>query len=318
VKDAAVIAERFVIDESGFEFHDEDAAVLESTLRRFLDVLDYARETGQGIARWSQIWHIEAANGRSLSDLLYATNEIDRDVRLLVGMRLDKVRSWDEDLSINPPCDVKYGDKQPKFAPSIGLCLMAAQQRHGLACLTTDQVNLRAFNKVATGDGMLSGSLCFLVYPSDGPTFWRSIVELEDADESQLASLSHLAFPRLRFAALTWSQVSRFEGDFRDLRALLLRDLSGLNDHALDVWRNHIEPVRIAAEMRARAGVNCSRDSYGTHRNATAMSERLVRFGGVEVKCEWHTKLERHRNRIHFAVIGDEVFVGIFASHLTT
>jgi hypothetical protein len=313
-----MLSERFVVDDAGFELYNEQAVPVELTLLRFLDLLDYAQGTNRGVVRWSQIWYVETASGRTLSDLLYGNSNIDRDVRLLFGGRLDKVRCWDDDGSLNPPSSIRCDGRDLSLAPGIGLCLLAEKQRYGVACLTTDQANRRGAREVTAMTDALKGTVNFLVDPRDGPAFWRSTVELEDLDVTGLASLSPLAFPKLRFAPTTWSQVSTFDGAFRDLRGQFQRDLSGLNDHASDVWANHVEPSRIVAEMGSRAGVDCSRDSPNTHRNAAAMAERRVDFEGRAITCEWHTKLEPHRNRIHFAVIDGEVFVGIFAAHLTT
>jgi hypothetical protein len=315
MSDVPPFGERFVIDDAGFEFHDEQATSLESTLKLFLDLLDYAQDTKRGVVRWSEIWYVVAASGQALVDLLFTPSEIDRDVRLLCGSRLHKIQCWDD--SLNPPSSVRCDGTDLPLAPGIGLCLLAAHQRHGVACLTTNQARRRGALDVASPNTS-TGTVTFLVEPADGPAFWRSTVELEDLDAGQFASVSHLAYPRLRFAPDIWVQVRRFEGAFRDLRHQLARDLSGLNDHVLDVWRDHVEPNRIAAEMGSRAGVDCSRDSPKTHRNAEAMAERRVEFDGKPVICEWHTKLERNRNRIHFAVLGGEIFVGVFAAHLRT
>ena len=52
------------------------------------------------------------------------------------------------------------------------------------------------------------------------------------------------------------------------------------------------------------------------------MRLRDVEYGGEVYRCEWHSKLEPHRNRIHFHVIGGkgepEVLIGIFHEHLAT
>jgi len=117
---------------------------------------------------------------------------------------------------------------------------------------------------------------------------------------------------------LVWGQIGKMKGNFRELRPQLMRDLSGLSDHASEVWSTCVEPTVIASEMASRAGVDCSRDSPQTHKNKAAMTERRVNFGEAQVVCEWHTKLERHQNRIHFAVKEGVVYVGVFAEHLTT
>ena len=59
----------------------------------------------------------------------------------------------------------------------------------------------------------------------------------------------------------------------------------------------------------------------------TRSSERLMRLRDVEFRgqvyrCEWHSKIEPNRNRIHFRVIDGasetEILIGIFHEHLRT
>jgi hypothetical protein len=312
-----MLDERFIVDDAGFEFRDEHAAALEATLLRFLHLLEYAQSTSGGVARWSEIWSIQASSGRTLSELLYSTSEVDRDVRLLTGGRLDKLRCWDEDDALNPPIEVSCGNQMLTLSPGVALCASAHGQNRGVGALTTEQAGRRGPVEVVFDESM-PAPVCFLVDDSDGPTFWRSTIDLENLDADGVAAIAPLAFPMLRFAPDTWRQVGRFEGAFRDLRGKLVRDLAGLDDHGLEVWRLFAEPARISAEMASRAAVDCSPDSPQTHRNAAATAERDIEFEGRTVRCEWHTKLEPHRNRVHFAVLDKYVLVGVFAAHLTT
>ena len=52
------------------------------------------------------------------------------------------------------------------------------------------------------------------------------------------------------------------------------------------------------------------------------MAYRDVEFRGKTYRCEWHSKLEEHRNRIHFDVgdstTGGRILIGIFHRHLPT
>lgn len=50
------------------------------------------------------------------------------------------------------------------------------------------------------------------------------------------------------------------------------------------------------------------------------MKKYDVEFEGETIRCEWHTKIELHRNRIYFA-FGDflpgKILIGIFTHHVT-
>jgi hypothetical protein len=310
------MTERFCVDEDGFGFNDESSTALEGTLAAFVDTLDYAEATGYGVVRWSEIWHVESASGCTLSDLLFGRRDLDRDLRLLCGGRLDKLRCWDDDASLNPSLGVLRGETEIAIAPSMALCMMTTARGRGMACLTTNQSGRRGALQLSAPEGDTEATVYFLAEPADGVQFWRDLIELEDLDGGEVASLSGLAFPRVRFGPHTWRHVNRFEGTYRDIRPRLIQHLSALNDHAPEVWADQVEPARISAEMSSRARVNCSPESPQTHKNRDAMAQRTVDFDGDAVVCEWHTKFERHRNRVYFAVVADTVFVGIFTDHL--
>jgi uncharacterized protein YciU (UPF0263 family) len=309
---------RFVIDESGFEFTDDDPEVVEQTLLKFVDLLSYANETGTGVVRWSEIFYVESHSGRELHELLFSLDVIDRDIRVLFGRLLEKVPCWnDHPEAFAPSFEFGVGDTALSMAPAVGLCTESQRRKCAAACLTTDQSHRRGPVEVVDRADDERTTIHFLVTREDAPLFWRFVIGLEDLNASEVEEVSELAFPRLLFSDRTWARVDRFEGKFRDYRDLLIRDLSGLNDYAVEVWKENVEPARIIAEMRAKCQVSCSRESSNTHRNSKAMAERIVRFDGADSLCEWHTKLEGHRNRIHFEVRSECVLVGIFDQHLS-
>lgn len=313
----AILKDRFVLDEDGWAFRNEDPDALDATVKVFLDLLDYIVESGHGVARWSELWSIEAASGRTLADLLFSSELLDRDLRNLLGGKLDKIRCWDESgLGFSPALEVFCDGTIIQMAPGISIAHSAVVEGRAIACLTTNQTGRCGSVKV-TESKSSEKDVYFLVEPYDARLFWRSLMELEEVDESRFESLAALAYPRIRFSDRVWSQLGRFEGSFRDIRPKLQGNLAGLSDYAPSVWRDHSEPHSIAAQMSATCGVNCSRESPKTHANVSAMATRLVEFADSVLECEWHAKLEPHRNRIHFTVLGGVVYVGIFHKHLS-
>ena len=73
--------------------------------------------------------------------------------------------------------------------------------------------------------------------------------------------------------------------------------------------------------ISARLGINVSIEGT-TRRNERLMKRRDVEFNGRVYRCEWHSKIEGHRNRIHFypgdETTEDRILVGIFHKHLPT
>jgi hypothetical protein len=307
---------KFVVDETGFQLVDESSAALEEAFESFLQLLDYVRDVGHHAERWSELWATESASGRSLSDLLFLNSNIDTDLRRLLAGRLDKLPEWDR-YGLSPNADLTCGDVEVTLAPSVGLAATAVTNGRNVGCLTTTQGLGPGLVRVIPS-GAQGANVYFLRAPSEGPGFWRYGVEVEDSTVADVEAIAPLAFPRLRFSTRTWGHVDKFEGAFRDLRPTLIGHLSGLNDHAPEIWREAKVASEISALLAGRARITCSLESPNTHKNKGAMSQRTIDFEGKSVVCEWHTKLEPHRNRIHFAVEEDQVFVGLFVAHLDT
>ncbi len=306
--------DRFFLDEDGFAFTDERPQPLQQTLETFLDLLDAIERTGEVLA-WDGIWDIQASSSRTLAGLLFESDDaIDRDIRRRLGVRFDRLRKYDDTL--NPDLTSTCDGQMTGISPGISLCARARRQGRAAGCVTTDQSGRRGDVEVTDGPAS-SISAPFLAAVDQVRQFWRFVLEVEWPLEIEPHEVADWAYPHLKFAPGVWSQVRRFTGPAETARKLLLQNLAGLDEHAVAVWQEQVQPHLIAARMRALAGVDCSLDSPNTHRNAAAMRERAVDFGGRTLVCEWHAKLERHQNRVHFKVQDGRVHVGLFTDHLT-
>ena len=74
-------------------------------------------------------------------------------------------------------------------------------------------------------------------------------------------------------------------------------------------------------EISSRLGIQISIEG-NTRGSGRLMRLRDVEFRGQVYRCEWHSKLEPNRNRIHFQVIDGiaetKILIGIFHEHLAT
>lgn len=113
---------------------------------------------------------------------------------------------------------------------------------------------------------------------------------------------------------------------FEDIVERVIKHFSYLNDSAMTDFEKYCQPIDIIRRAGA-CGVEISPESPKTHKNAKAMAERDIIIGGEVLCCEWHTKLEPTRGRIHFypwpaqsekirGKVGEKVIVGIIADHL--
>ncbi|WP_405179434.1 hypothetical protein OG225_37305 [Nocardia sp. NBC_01377] len=291
-----------------------DPKTIDDSFARFLELLAYVRETDGEVLRSDLLFDIESIDGRRLDELL-TSRDFDRDLRAELFGRLDKVETYGEDP---PGLEVVVDDQVLSWAPSVALCLAKTLKGLPMGSLTTAAGGLRGARDVKLRGDSLAGTVHFLVDADDAPAFWRAVIHAEPDAVTRLDRYGHLPFPNCVFAPEVWRQINSFDGAILDNWPLLLANLAGLDDHAVRIWGENVESAVRQRLMSSVAGVNCSPESPGTHRNSAAMRRRRVRFGDREIVCEWHAKLQRDRNRVHFAVEDGRVFVGIFVGHLPT
>ena len=153
--------------------------------------------------------------------------------------------------------------------------------------------------------------------PSEICDFWRFILAADLCGAEELNDVLAIAFPCVVFSDEFDASMSALEGDRRQNWGRVLKHLAVLSDQASRIFRESPQShERIAA--LGSCGIDASPDSPKTHGNHKAMGARVFSFSGRGVVCEWHSKLEPNRNRIHFAVAEDVVYVGRWVAHLPT
>lgn len=126
-----------------------------------------------------------------------------------------------------------------------------------------------------------------------------------------------LLFPDLHFATSAWDRLGTLQGDPVDLARKLVEHLGVLDDYAVEIWAASGQSDARQQALRS-FGVEASLESPATRASGRLMRLRDFAFGSRSLRCEWHTKLEPHRNRIHFTVAEGAVFIGTIEHHLAT
>lgn len=233
---------------------------------------------------------------------------VDRDSRLRLSSLLSKCPEWNDDV----PFDVSVNG-HTSFAPSIAWAHGRQAVKQRVACLVF-QASQRRGEVLVTITGK-SAMVWFLAGADELPAFLRTLFEFENVGEQEFFQLASQAFPRLRFASSL--SFGKFEGSYRELRAPVVQHLGAINDHFLDALHHHQgKPWEVAQELGGH-GCNISRESEKTRQSKALMTHRDVEHHGTNFRCEWHSKLQPDKNRIHFVKLDDQsVFIGIFVKHL--
>ncbi|MDU0290644.1 hypothetical protein [Saccharothrix longispora] len=311
---------RLVLDESSFDFRghdDEDVCRAVSLLNDLFEELNGGRHP---VARWSDVYEIPCRDDLALYDVLFGRETAlpDRDERQRLMRLLDRLPCWDDAEPAGVPLEVHIDERGPVFAPTVGYALLAATKQFSVACVTlplADQAGPRAV-RGECGEG----EVFFLTSTEALPRFWRASMISEKVSESEFYRRGEDAFPNLVLhEGLSFGS---FDGSYQNLRESVLAVLAEVNDRFAAVWDEvNGQPHEVEARMGSR-GVDMSRESVKTRGSHKHMAMRDVDHDGKRFRCEWHAKLERHRNRIHFSLpdpaLDGRILIGLFVDHLPT
>jgi len=303
---------RIGLDDTGLSLVDEGAVAVEQTLSSLAQSVDRARACGFDCSRVSWAFEIQSATGVPLWSRLFEDPDLDRDITTFFSQTMDQMQTLDDWVPTLAVHDC--GGASLENAPGIA-AVAANPDIFAPGLVTGIQTGRSGSIPVVLEDGDSPVDLEFVNLPDHVLGLARML--LRECGEADMPGLAAIAFPAIRFADHIWSQTNRFVGGLGAVRSQLLLSLAGLNDFAPRVFADETQSNNRIAKLASYAGITISPESPRTHRNRSAMAERDAEFEGSTIRCEWHVKLHPTHNRIHFAVAGATVFVGLFADHLT-
>ena len=306
---------RFVVDEGALSLDDVPKAEREDNLMALIDQLDALRVSGESIQLIENWGAVECLGGDDVADTIFHYQVLDRDRSLLLSSLLDRCVAWDRPAAVVVDSEVIVDDSHYK-GEGISWAHDQAILQNWTAVVTTPHRFAAGVHSVDKPSQSLPVDVYFAASIEDHPGFFRLLYELEDVPESEFFERARFAFPRLVFAADI--SFRRFQGAYRTLRPKVVDHLGRINDRFPEVYAaQNGMPNAISSHL----GINVSIEG-NTRRSARLMHLRDVEFRGQVYRCEWHSKIEPHRNRIHFQVIDGipetEILIGIFHEHLRT
>jgi hypothetical protein len=305
---------RFVIDDGAFRSWDDPKLRLEETLSILTDLLKNLRDNGNVVAVLGGWGLLQVTEDEDLATVLTSRRDmVDRDLSLLLLGLLGKCEIWDDDPSVAVSDDDLHVDGNPYGSLGIAYAVDAASEGKGLGVVTMVQTGFVGLCRVSC-----SGFECelgFAVEPADCKYCYRSLYVLENTSEKDFFDLARDAFPDLDFA--DGLSFTKFDGGY-SCRNLVVKHLSVLNDDFLEVY---VSERGNSAGISAHIGIDVSIEGE-TRSSERLMAMRDVEFEGRTFRCEWHSKIERNINRIHFypgdTSTNDRTLIGIFVNHLPT
>ena len=310
---------RFVLDESSWVGATEATpSVLSDAVDQLLEQIDTARKRGEGVASHGDFWYADLGGGVSLYSVLFCKNcqlQLDHDQKLSLMHAVDKTTKFD-DLELSD-YDAAFGGTE-QFAPGVAWAHARCLSGHHVAVLPLDLRRALA-GSVPVAINRITTKVTFVVKESDHLGFFRSVINLEKADEKAFECLANSAFPELKWSDDVWRGLGNFSEPYVDIREKLARCLGGLNDHGAVCFREHGagDPRELSRRLSAKIGKETSDENGETKKHRPSEKDRTTPVGRVDKTFWWHVKLQPHIDRIYFLYDkeGDFIVVGIFKDH---
>ncbi|MBF0613452.1 MAG: hypothetical protein HQL55_20260 [Magnetococcales bacterium] len=287
-----------VVDEEGFACNPNDWTGLENTLKILSDLLEHVRIQRIMRRKSSLLWEAELWPETCLYNILFDNNcTVDKDILSALGQQLDRVQDWNT-------------EGQAITSRQWAKARLNEKQATGCVVLSHHEDRQSDLHLVGTECGLLG--------------FYRDAPRLGDMDAVALIQNGRLAYPNLHFKADIDKEVRKFSKSYNIIRSSLMQALADLDSFLPDLLRTYTrEPEDLIRNFQAKSTFEISPESPSTHANKTAMNNREITHNGKNMSCQWHLKLERHRDRIHFcwetnARGENNIIIGIFTEHLPT
>lgn len=300
----------------------------------FIDLAEQLIDDGESIMVPSSIESISIGNNLLFQDFYtfdFSQFDVQYGINKDLWLRLLVLRSRFENFHIPKALNASIYDKS-------GACVREKYLSHTAAIIFNKTEEADYFVLLCFGFNDTAGEYeihinecsCKAVYAlltkDDLPNYTRWMIQKCQLSEDEFFSFWERAFPRLQKSDdLTFR---RFEGTYESLRQEVIKHLSFLNDHFIQLWQqcNMYFPC-FKRRAKSEYGIDFSNESHNTRKSAKKMKLREAIFSHKQasepVICEIHTKISPTINRIHLhppitEISGDKVLIGIFVDHLNT
>ena len=293
---------RFVLDEwSWMEATGTDHDALSNAIHRLLERLDVARGRNEGVVRHQDYYWTDLGDGVQLFSVLFEPNcalRFDHDLTERLSLALDRIIAFDDSELIDYDADF-CGRMQ--LAPGVAWAHARCSAQHQVAVLPLPLGDV-ASGMLTVVVGGVANEIFFVTDELQHLDFFRSIIDLENANEAMFECLAPSAFPALEWADNVWRGLRNFDRPYIAIRGDLVSYLGGLNDHGATCFHELRagDPRRLQRVLSAKVGTETSDENGDTKKSFSSRRDRTRRHRGENKVFWWHVKLQPHIDRIYF------------------
>lgn len=309
----------FVVDGAEWRFDDETAEEIEDALFRLLDRIEAARKRNEVVWCGDDLFTQSVFRGVDMWSLFAegAPLALGEELRQALAAAFTRVGRYCDETDWPPGFgerNVVSIDDEP--AAENGDLAWAHHQicaGRAVACL-----GIRRSGRHRTTSPLAQTSTWWVTDERSHRDFFREAIDVERDTPATLERLAPHAFPDLHFVAGLWDGLGDFEGGYDHVRGELRRHLRVYDDWGAWAFEG-VGNRQIEARFREKH-VEVAPEKADVYRDQQKRQARERDVGGTTLYCEWHGKLEGHRNRIYFhapvPVSGNRLIVAIFHRHL--
>lgn len=309
---------RLVVDETSWQFEGIPAADCLEALEVLLDRIDDAYADGHDSCYSEDLFDVFVLGDKRFFDLCSEDSPllIPIEIQERIASIFGRLQRWQE-ISLPDHLYVQVGAEQERFAPSIAWvhARLASEPFDAPACLIFGPARPEGCFPVTVHG--VAHNIWFVGNRHSYNGYFRALIEQFSVSPHDMESLSHSAFPELDFRPGCFGGIKDMSKPYRELAGPIVRHLGALSDQGARIFRGPRE--RIAAEF-GTLGVDISNENGNTKNDDEAIRERTKTVDDEDVEFLWHTKIERHCDRIHLSptrvLNGGRLLVGIFCLHL--
>lgn len=171
--------------------------------------------------------------------------------------------------------------------------------------------------------------------PTGAVEFWQSAIDVEGNSLASFERFAPLAYPRIHFFGKVLQQAGELAGGYHASSALLKRHLKALDEYGHWIFtaappaesprdvpglEGTKPPNQLIQRRFALLTLDVAPENPNVYADSKCRAARQIDIDGKRLYCEWHCKIEPHRNRIHIHAPVPEskgrLVVAIICEHL--
>lgn len=326
----------FVVNGAEWAFHGMPSEQAEALIERALEFIATSAERGEEVAVGDDFQTRPMHGTSSLWDLFSPTSllrlrrELSEELAAWLGKapRYADADEWPQGFGDTA---VSIAGGAPAANADVEWVHFAVLSGKAMACLTLDDAQV-----VETTTAAGSAAIHFVADEPSRKAFWRDAIVLAGDDLDALRRYASRAYPDLHFVDGVLDHAASLAGGYLASRHRVRTALASLDDWGSWVFTcpppaitphegpppdPDARPTNQLIEHRlAGLQLEAAPEKPNVRLDRVSREARETVLGGEILYCEWHIKLEPHRNRIHFhapaSVSADKVVIGMIDEHL--